>query len=379
LVAPSTLLPCRDILNLSRLAAGPDQPTGSFTGSQQQPQLEDQAAPGEGQLPGSGTNTPHGGRHPATPAFSTGGVSATHDMQQQPQPGSRLRHSSSAAHAAASRPAGSLLAASASLGHWGTAHTPASKAAAAAAAAAGGPGGPLGSGMSPAMSAGSDMHHPQQPRQQHVVASTPQCGPPAGHGGGGGASGAAAAAAGAGQGTGVTSAGSVSFAKSLGGGMYAPGAGGITPLPLAAVHAPGVRINSCLRGPSPLGPVGANRDGASSHSLLRETGGLQALMGPAARERQQHGQQQQLAPTAEEPAGSGGGAPGSAARRSMQLLPGSFRLAAGHNNSPGGHRLCCLLRFRTPATGLTLVMLASAIALARQHSLVTLSRQAKTE
>lgn len=332
---------CRDILNLSRLAAGPDQPTGSFTGSQQQPQLEE-VAPGENQQqPGSGTTTPHGGRQPATPAFSAGGVSATHDMHQ-PQPGSRLRHSSSAAHAAASRPAGSLLA-SASLGHWGTAHTPASKAAAAAAVAAGGgAGGPLGSGMSPAVSAGSDMH--LQPRQQHVVASTPQCGRPGGHAGGDGAAGAAAAAGqAAGQGTGVTSAGSVSFAKSLGGGMYAPGAGGITPLPLAAVHAPGVRVNSCLRGPSPLGPVGgAHRD--ASHSLARETGGLQALMGPAARERQQHGQHAQAADETPSAAGSGG-APGSAARRSsMQLLPGSFRLAAGHNNSPG-NRHAAVLRF----------------------------------
>lgn len=334
---------CRDILNLSQLAAGPDQPTGSFTGSKQQPQLEE-LAPGENQQqPGSGTTTPHGGRHPATPAFSTGGVSATHDMHQ-PQPGSRLRHSSSAAHAAASRPAGSLLA-SASLGHWGTAHTPASKAAGQAAAAAGGGagGGPLGSGMSPAVSAGSDMH--LQLRQQHVVASTPQCGPPGGHAGGGvGAGTAAAAGQGAGQGTGVTSAGSVSFAKSLGGGMYAPGAGGITPLPLAAVHAPGVRINSCLRGPSPLGPVGGAHRDASHHSLARETGGLQALMGPAARERQQHAQ---AAADEQTPSAAGsGGAPCSAARRSsMQLLPGSFRLAAGHNNSPGkrGAAVLCFL------------------------------------
>lgn len=295
---------CRDILNLSRMAAGPSEPTGSFTGSQQQPlPLEDQ------QQPGSAAN----GQGAATPAFSAGGVSATHE--HQPQPGSRLRHSSSAVQAAA-RPAGSLLA-SASLGHWGTTNTPASKAAAA------GNGGPLGSGMSPAVSAGSDLHLQQQ-RQQHVVASTPQCAPPGHAGGGPGA--AAAAAAGAGQGTGVTSAGSVSFAKSLGGGVYAPGAGGITPLPLAAAHAPGVRLNSCLRGPSPLGPVGFNRESGGAH---RETAGLQALMGPQTRDRQQ----QQHAGTSD--ACGGSGEPGSAARRSMQLLPESFRLAAGNNNSPG--------------------------------------------
>jgi hypothetical protein len=302
---------CRDILSLSRLAAGPSEPTGSFTGSQQQPHIDDAQHHSDPAAAAAAASNDHGA---ATPAFSAGGVSATHG--HPPQPGSRLRHSSSAVHAGG-RPAGSLLA-SASLGHWGTTTTPASKAAAA--------GGHLGDGMSPAVSNGSDVH--LQQRQQHVVASTPQCGPPGQAFGGAGA--AAAAAAGAGLGTSVTSAGSVSFAKSLGGGVYAPGAGGITPLPLAAVHAPGVRMNSCLRGPSPLGPVGFNRDGATG--CARETGGLQALLGPQQRERQQ---QEEGALSAGVAAFHGGG-PGSAARRSgMQLLPGSFKLGAGNTHSPG--------------------------------------------
>lgn len=230
------------------------------------------------------------------------------------------------------RPAGSILA-SASLGHWGTASTPASKAAAAAAAA----GGPLGSmGASPAVSGASDVQQLQQ-RQQHVVASTPQCaGRPPGvyNGAGGGFGGMSAAAAGGGAGTGgVTSAGSVSFAKSLGGGVYGHGTGGgITPLPLAAAHAPatGMRINSTLHRPSPLGP--SNRDAAAG--FTREVAsGLQALLGPQARDGQQPQQQQEGAGGF---GGNGGGLAGSAARRSMQLLPGSFRLGAGNTaNSPG--------------------------------------------
>jgi hypothetical protein len=48
-------------------------------------------------------------------------------------------------------------------------------------------------------------------------------------------------------------------------------------------------------------------------------------MGPQTRDKQQQQQQQSDA----------GGDPSSAARRSMQLLPGSFRLAAGNNSSPG--------------------------------------------
>jgi hypothetical protein len=311
---------CRDILSLSRLAAGPSEPTGSFTGSQQQLQTDDAHQHGDAAAAAAAASNDQGA---ATPAFSAGGVSATHG--HLPQHGSRLRHSSSAVHAGG-RPAGSLLA-SASLGHWGTTTTPASKAAAA--------GGHLGDGMSPAVSNGSDVH--LQQRQQHVVASTPQCGHPRQAFGGAGA--AAAAAAGAGLGTSVTSAGSVSFAKSLGGGVCAPGAGGITPLPLAAVHAPGVRMNSCLRGPSPLGPVGFNRDSATGGS--RETGGLQALLGPQQRERQQQQQQQEEGALSAGVAAFHAGGPGSAARRSgMQLLPGSFKLGTGSTHSPGRLRMC---------------------------------------
>lgn len=329
---------CRDILNLSRLAAGPTEPTGSITGSQQhehEQHNQQQHAPGTSDAQNAAGAAAGA---PAAPAGSAAGPGVA--VQEHPQQiGSRLRHSSSAAAAGGGRGGGGGGGVSGpistSLGHWAAATTPASKAATGAPSAGGAH--VSGSGMSPGVSAmsGPSLH---QRLQHNPAASTPQCAP--GHvlAGSAGAAAAAAAAAACATAPGGTaaSAGSVSFAKSLGGGVYAPGAGGgITPLPLAATHGPGARLGSCLRGPSPLGPAGVSREPAG---FSRETVGLQALMGPQAgvRDRHQQGQLEDtpVAGTGSDAAG-GAGAPGSVARRSMQLLPGSFRLAGGHNNSPG--------------------------------------------
>jgi hypothetical protein len=191
--------------------------------------------------------------------------------------------------------------------------------------------------MSPAVQCfqQASRHHLQQPQQQlasaaaAAAAAAPQ--PEVSQG-------VAAAvgdtgAVGAFDGIGAAAAVVASRAKSL-----SSMAGGVhsTPSPVTG-HALRQAAGS-FRGPSPLGPVHGSRSS-------RQAAGLSALLAPG---RQQQQQQQQShgtpvmtappvfagAPGSGASSAAGGPAGSGSARRSMQLLPGSFRLA-GANQSPG--------------------------------------------
>jgi hypothetical protein len=91
-----------------------------------------------------------------------------------------------------------------------------------------------------------------------------------------------------------------------------------------------------FRGPSPLGAVPGTRRG-------REAAGLSALLAPNRQQQQQQGHGTPVmtvppvfagAPGSGASSAAGGAAGSGSARRSMQLLPGSFRLT-GANQSPG--------------------------------------------